>query len=74
MTSEHFSTYRQLDYLLLQQATGTATELADRLDIDRSTVFRYLNELRNLGAEIEYNRKQMTYWYINNFSLQNYFS
>jgi len=74
MTSEQLAIYRQFNYALLRGTTGNATQLATRNDIDRSTVFRYLNELRNLGAEITYDRQQKTFLYTNDFDLKDFFN
>lgn len=53
----------QMDQLIRMKATGTAKEFADKLGISRSLMMQELNVLKELGAEIEYDKKRQTYFY-----------
>ena len=67
---EQLHLVRRLHYLIQTKATGCPQNLATRLGISRASVFKYLDELRNLGAEIHYLRDRQSYQYENNFKLQ----
>lgn len=67
---------RKLFYLaeLLEQGnTGTACVLAKRLVVSRRTVFRYLDELRLYGADIDYCQIKKTYFLKNYFDFKKVF-
>jgi predicted DNA-binding transcriptional regulator YafY len=71
-----FDYLRKLFYLaelLEQEKTGTADSLAENLDVSRRTVFRYLDELRMNGADIDYSQSKRTYILKNNFDLKKVF-
>ena len=44
-----------LSQLIAMRATGTPEEFARKLQISKSTLFRLLNELKELGVDIVYN-------------------
>jgi len=67
---------RKLFYLveLLELGkTGTADSLAEKLDVSRRTVFRYLDELRMNGANIDYSQNKKAYILKNNFDFKKVF-
>ncbi|NLO69532.1 MAG: helix-turn-helix domain-containing protein [Porphyromonadaceae bacterium] len=71
-----FDYLRKLFYLtelLEQEKTGTADSLAEKLDVSRRTVFRYLDELRTNGADIGYSKIQKSYILQNNFDFKKVF-
>lgn len=72
-----YSEYRKklsfLNDLLKQGYTGTAEDLAWKLNVSRRTVFRYLDELRINGAIIGYSKTKKTYYFKNNFNFDEYF-
>ena len=57
----------RVDALIRRKATGTATQLADRLQVSHRTATRLLEELRWLDAPIEYCSKRRTYYYSSAF-------
>ena len=59
----------RLHYLIEQRATGNSLELADQLNVSKSTLFRYLNELRSFGAPIAFCMEQRHYYYKEGFDL-----
>lgn len=64
------SCYQKIYYLiqlLESNCSGTADELAEKLEVSRRTFFRYLEELRARGAEIEYCKYSNTYTLKNEF-------
>ncbi len=62
--------YRKLSYLidLINKGdTGDANNLAEKLKISRRTLFRYLEELKDCGAEISFSKSKCTYILHNDF-------
>lgn len=56
-----------MDFLIQHRCTGNAVEFADKLDLSRSTLFNYLDYLRNdLGVDILYDKYGRTYHYDGN--------
>ena len=53
----------RLDQLIRMKATGSAADLADRLQISRSTVYEMLDCMKSMGAEIEYCRHRSSFYY-----------
>ncbi|PWG78044.1 HTH domain-containing protein [Pararcticibacter amylolyticus] len=52
-----------IDYLIKSKSTGTPKRFAERLDISERRLYELLNEMRELGAPISYNRYRSTYYY-----------
>ena len=50
--------------------TGTSNEIADKLGISRACLYNYIDELKSIGAEIEYNRANQHFCYKNEFNLK----
>ncbi len=67
---EHRCLLQRMDALICRRATGSATDLADQLDISRASLYRYLDHLRDAGAEIGYCRQRRSYYYEKEFSLK----
>jgi predicted DNA-binding transcriptional regulator YafY len=55
--------------LIQQEATGTAEEFAERLHLGRRQLYNILEEFRDYGADIRYNRRKCTFYYGNNFEV-----
>ena len=54
----------RLDHLIRHQATGNPDELAERLDISRSTLFELIAYLKEeMNAPIVYDRDRLSYTY-----------
>ncbi|MEM1324643.1 MAG: hypothetical protein AAGI23_01755 [Bacteroidota bacterium] len=60
-------TLSRVDGLIRRKATGTATQLANRLQVSHRTATRLLEELRWLDAPIQYCSKRRTYYYNSEF-------
>ncbi len=53
-----------LKKLITKENTGTATELAAKLQFSRRTLFNYLNLLREEGYKIDFCRHRRTYFFL----------
>ena len=53
----------RIDNLINLRATGTPEEFAGKLSIRRSTLFKNLQELRELGLAIKYSNGRRSYYY-----------
>lgn len=67
--NEHLNQVKRLHYLIKRKATGNAQQLAKRLEVSRATVFRRIEDLKTLGAEVEYCKERQSYFYRNYFEL-----
>jgi len=59
----YFHRIAKIDRLIQQQNTGNSHQLASTLGIARCTLFKYLNDMKELGAPIEYCRQKNTFYY-----------
>ena len=61
---ETIERYRKIDMLIRREKTGSPVEFADKLGISRSQLYNYLDELRDYGAGIIYDRAKGSYLYL----------
>ncbi|MBP2831189.1 hypothetical protein J8281_03230 [Aquimarina sp. U1-2] len=54
---------RRVDQLVRLQATGTPDELACKLEISKSKLYRIINMMKDFNAPIEYNPTLETFLY-----------
>ena len=55
--------YQKIDKLIKHRNTGNPKAFAQKLGISKSQLFNYLEELRDRGAEISYNKTLESYIY-----------
>lgn len=60
---------KRMDDLIRRKATGSPDEFASRLNISKSMLMYELNDLKSLGAEIDYCQSSRSYVYTKTFSL-----
>jgi predicted DNA-binding transcriptional regulator YafY len=65
---EHLQLLRRIDNLIRRKATGRYDAFARRIGISVASLFRRLDELKMLGAEIQYSHTRESYYYCNKFS------
>jgi predicted DNA-binding transcriptional regulator YafY len=63
MFFKHLNRLQQIDQLIRQQRTGNAGMLAQKLGVSRRQVYYFLDELRELGLEIDYSRELGSFHY-----------
>ncbi len=54
---------KQLDQLIRMKATGTPKELAKKIGISERLLYDYLNELRESGAPVYFDKERCCYCY-----------
>ncbi|MCG8326712.1 MAG: hypothetical protein MI974_03450 [Chitinophagales bacterium] len=62
-------TIKRLHHLIARKSTGCPKNLASRLEISRATLFRYIDVLINLGADVQYCSFRESYYYQERFEL-----
>jgi len=67
---EQLETIKRIDDLINRKGTGSPDQLAERLQISRASVFRYINDLKSFGAPIKYCKYRNSYIYKENFLLK----
>ncbi|NBC07359.1 MAG: HTH domain-containing protein [Bacteroidetes bacterium] len=67
---EHLFLLERLDQLIRLKATGSPSELANRLGLSRRQTLRILRELREEGFPIEFDRGRQSYVYTEPVSLR----
>lgn len=65
---EHYQLLRRIHDFIRRKGTGRYDSFARRLDIPIASLYRRLDELRLLGAEIAYCSERQSYYYTNEFS------
>lgn len=63
MIYKQLNRLQQIDQLIRQKRTGNAEELARKLSISRRLVYYWLDELKDMGLEIDYNRAAKSFVY-----------
>ena len=61
---------QRMDDRIRRRCTGSPEEFARQLKWSRATLYRHLDRLRSLGAEIEYSRERRSFYYANDFRLK----
>lgn len=56
--------------LIKTERTGGLQELAKKLGMSKGSAYNYLQELKVMGAKIEYDRQKQTYYFNNNFDFK----
>ena len=67
---DYMERLQTLTRLLKKEHTGSLTQMARNMGVHRLTVYNYMNELRAMGAEIEYDKKKNTYYLKKSFNIQ----
>jgi DNA-binding Lrp family transcriptional regulator len=66
---DHIYLLERVHHHIEHKSTGTPREFADRLQISERKLYRILDELRDLGAVIDYNAERSSYMYGNEVQL-----
>lgn len=66
---EQLSLLKRIDFLIRRKATGKPQDFAKKLNISEASLFRYLRDLKDMGAPIFYNSDRENYTYLDDFTL-----
>ena len=55
----------RLDSLIRRRGTGNCASLAKKIGVSERTIYNLLDDLRSIGAEINYCRERPSYYYVN---------
>ncbi|MCG8411198.1 MAG: HTH domain-containing protein [Bacteroidales bacterium] len=53
----------RIDFLIRYKNTGSPKELAKKLNISERQIYRLIEQMRSLGAKIEYSKIKKTYFF-----------
>ncbi|MCO6491709.1 MAG: HTH domain-containing protein [Phaeodactylibacter sp.] len=67
---EQIALLKRMDALIRRKSTGTPCQLAEQLDISRSSVFNYIKVLKQLGAPVVYSHECRSYIYAERYCLE----
>lgn len=67
---KYFSRLKNLDQLIQDEGTGRPKELAEKLNMSERMIYRYIQNLKDLGAPLEYDAEKRSYVYTSNVSLK----
>ena len=56
--------------LIRTESTGTPCEFAEKVSLSRRQLYNLLEEFKDYGAEIKYDRCKQSFYYINDFCLE----
>ena len=66
-TLHQLQNIQKVHELIRTEKSGPSSSISQRLNIPHRTIQRYIQELRNLGADIHYDAVRCTYYYMNEF-------
>ena len=64
----------RINKLIKEEKTGTPEEFACCLHIGKRRLFEHLDELRNMGIQIDYSKQRGTYYFSNGHEIELSFS
>lgn len=53
-----------MDDLIRRKATGTPEEFAEKMDLSRSALLKYIKLLKELNAPVKYDQERRSYYYL----------
>lgn len=60
---KYLNRLRRMDSLISRMATGTPKEFTEKMGIKRSTLFLTIQEMKELGVDIQYSSLRQSYYY-----------
>ncbi|HYX06631.1 MAG TPA: HTH domain-containing protein [Bacteroidales bacterium] len=70
MLLKQINRLQYIDQLIRQKRTGNAEEFARRLNISRRQLYYWLEELKDMGLEIGYNRTIRSYVFLKPYKIE----
>lgn len=62
----HFKRVQYIDHMIKNKATGSLEEFARKNSLSKTTLSEILNEMKEMGFPIKYDRKRNSYYYEEN--------
>jgi hypothetical protein len=62
---EYLKLFEKIDFYISIKSTGKPNDFARKLKISERSLYKYLNDMKELGAPIEYSKLRNSYLYIN---------
>jgi hypothetical protein len=62
--------FNKVNKLIKAESTGNPADFAKKLFVSRRQMFNILEQFREYGAPIKYNKKNETYFYVSDFDLE----
>jgi biotin operon repressor len=56
--------------LIKTKRMGSVNSIAKSIDISRSCLYKYIEEIETLGGEVKYSRQFQYFYYLNSFELK----
>ena len=66
---EKLQQIKRLDSLIRRRATGSPSELAERLELSERQLYNIMNMLKDMDAPVAYSTGEQTYYYERNVKL-----
>lgn len=66
---KYLNRINRMNYLITLKSTGSPDEFSQRLNISKRQLYNDLEMLREIGAEIKYDRCRGSYYYENSFDI-----
>lgn len=68
-TLKYINRLRKIDQLIQFEITGSPKELAEKIGVSERQIYRYIDNMLELGAEIKFNKILNSYVYTDNIEL-----
>lgn len=56
--------------LIRNESTGTPCQFAEKVNLSRRQLYNLLDEFKDFGAEIKYDRTKESFYYVNEFCME----
>lgn len=67
---EYMQLIERIHNLIDRRSTGSPEAFASKINCSRATLYRYLQDLKDLGAAISYDRSRESFFYEKKFDLK----
>ncbi len=67
---EQLERFQQIIKLIKHERTGTPEEFASRLHIGKRRLYEHLDDIRDMGVQIDYSKQRSTYYFSNGNELE----
>lgn len=61
---------KQINELIKNKSTGKPKEFSKKIGISESHLYRCINEIKEMGAPVKFDRKRDTYYYDKSFEIK----